>query len=340
MKLRDPYAFVAAVKRVNGDDVDRVRIEIDWAPAVQSASIAGVRVGQVEAMHRYVGEFSIEPVWDPDRGAPYVDEFVLALHDGSEAPFRHMIPRAFVSGAVQRAASTLVTEGKLEDGEVFKYEVCGYPTSESRPSEEAVQFEPVPQPLTLVTRSLAALRDISDVVGEEDDAAFPVFVVESVMEDAKDLARRYDDREGGGILVGNLYRDEGSPEIFALVNALIEARHTVSEERRLTFTPDTWAAARAAVDLRQDGEVILGWLHNHPYFCAKCSEEARRRCPYRKPFFSADDTALHGACFPSGFQMALLVSNLGPGGLQCDMFGWNRGVVERRGFRSIRWKTA
>jgi hypothetical protein len=91
---------------------------------------------------------------------------------------------------------------------------------------------------------------------------------------------------------------------------------------------------RGVLDLRAGGEVLLGWWHLHPEFCARCPEQSRARCAFRRPFFSNEDVALHAACFPRAWQVALLVSDLGEPELRVNLFGWRDAMIAERGFFS------
>jgi hypothetical protein len=160
----------------------------------------------------------------------------------------------------------------------------------------------------------------------------PVFIPERVIHEAKALARGAGDIETGGVLIGRLYRDSESTEIFSAITAFIPARHTVADRSRLTFTADTWAAVRAAVDLRGEDEMLLGWIHSHPFWCRSCPQERRQLCPLMRPFFSRDDIALHRTVFPAAFNIAVLLSDFGESDLRCDVFGWRFGMVMSRDY--------
>ena len=101
-------------------------------------------------------------------------------------------------------------------------------------------------------------------------------------------------RETGGILIGRLHHDAALPEIFAEVSAQIPAEHTLGTVARLTFTAETWSAASAAIRLRNQGEVYLGYWHSHPVreWCRakECTLEKQKTCRLAKDFFSAKTT--------------------------------------------------
>jgi proteasome lid subunit RPN8/RPN11 len=166
-----------------------------------------------------------------------------------------------------------------------------------------------------------------------------VFLPRRVLDEAVASARRAGDVETGGVLVGRLRRDGASapPGLFVEITAQVPAPHTRAESTRLTFTAETWAAVQAAITLRRRGEVMLGWWHSHPDFCRlrHCPEERRAACPGAAPFFSPEDVHLHATCFPSAYQVALLVSDSTPDGMTWSLFGWAQGMVTARGFHVV-----
>jgi hypothetical protein len=104
---------------------------------------------------------------------------------------------------------------------------------------------------------------------------------------------------------------------------------------KLTFTPETWTAAAAALRLRRCGEVYLGYFHSHPVreWCRSraCTPEAQKKCSLARDFFSADDKAVMRAAFPRAYSIAI-VANDTAFDLSFSMFGNRRGVTQPRGF--------
>jgi hypothetical protein len=103
---------------------------------------------------------------------------------------------------------------------------------------------------------------------------------------------------------------------------------------KLTFTPEAWAATDAAIRLRNQGEIHLGWWHSHPIraWCQNCPAERQAVCRYNDEFFSEHDAALHRAVFPRSYSVALVVNDRAAGDLTHSMFGWWMGQIAPRGF--------
>ena len=105
----------------------------------------------------------------------------------------------------------------------------------------------------------------------------------------------------------------------------------------LAFTPETWAHARHALRLRKRGEIFLGWMHSHPVkeWCKKCPPEKRKKCPLMSDFFSIQDRHLHRTAFPGAHSIALVINQLAADHQTISLFGWSRGLLVQRGFRSL-----
>ncbi|HNT89567.1 MAG TPA: hypothetical protein PKL84_17020, partial [Candidatus Hydrogenedentes bacterium] len=142
--------------------------------------------------------------------------------------------------------------------------------------------------------------------------------------------------ETGGMLIGRLCRDADAGELFAEVTAQLPAEHVQADSASLTFTGETWAAARDAIRLRGGSETPLGWYHSHPAkeWCKDCPPEKRATCSL-ECFFSAADQQVHATLFPHAYSVALVVTD-GQRGLRFDLYGWRRTRILQRGFHMLR----
>lgn len=354
MDLIDRYRYVADVTNLDGEPIDQLPVTPNWDAAVQWAHFRAVRRGQAPPLMR-ASSATVRPVWHHDSGEPRVSGFQVILEDAGgsrpgspltdDAALRFTIPRTYLGAEVERCTSRLVSEGKLFEGQRFLYQLSAFKREAAarRPAAHAQRFrvEDVAQQLPLHTACLAAhiensarqespLDPVIDTFASGAD--MPVFIPERVIAEAMALARNAGDIETGGVLIGKLFRDTDSTEVFSVITALIPARHTIADPSSLTFTAETWAAVRAAVDLRGESEILLGWIHSHPFWCRSCPQERRKFCPLMQPFFSRDDIALHRTVFPGAFNIAVLLTDLGEPELRCDVFGWRFGMMMSRGY--------
>ncbi len=195
---------------------------------------------------------------------------------------------------------------------------------------------PQPQPIEVRDRGFAALVAGSMECGDHDATDIEVVLPEAVLEEMCALTREAGERETGGVLLGHVCRVDGRNDVGVEVTAHVAARHTVGDAVKLTFTSDTWTDVRAAVALRNAGELLVGWWHSHPAhaWCKACPVERQRVCHLSTGFLSAEDRALHRAMFASAFTQALVVTH-SAAGLETKLFGWRRGSLQPRGFRLI-----
>jgi proteasome lid subunit RPN8/RPN11 len=97
---------------------------------------------------------------------------------------------------------------------------------------------------------------------------FRIFVDETSFDRICNTAN--DSREVGGILVGEVLRDENGP--FLKVDDIIEALHAEESGTELTITHATWNHIHQQMDTTFAGKRILGWYHTHPNFGIFLSE--------------------------------------------------------------------
>jgi proteasome lid subunit RPN8/RPN11 len=247
------------------------------------------------------------------------------------------IPRSYLRSLAEQKAQDLVAQGQLEQGASFQYVVsafaCGPMAEATNQAPEApFELESLVEEIAMEECAMGSLVDRSTTHGPVIDEDAPVFVPKRVVAEAIALSATARDKEIGGVFLGKLRRARGAAEAFIEITAQIPAQHTESTSVKLTFTENTWAAVRDVVELRAEQELLMGWWHTHPNFCAKCPAENRARCSYATDFFSKDDVFLHRTCFPRGYQIALLLSDHGGTIPSVSMFGWRRGEVAARGF--------
>ncbi|MHC4590116.1 MAG: hypothetical protein ACYTE6_05520 [Planctomycetota bacterium] len=324
-----------------GDDASalgRTPVTVDWAPAVEYAHFAGIRAGALPAVTAAPPN-TIEPIWDVSLGTPHVAGVRVALEAGGDVPFTADVPLEYFNGAARNASAEYVKDGRLKAGQTFRYRPMAFPAD--APAAEApapgcgLEVEAVPQPLVFHDTPMAPLLDEALLVGHDEPEDMPVFVPHRLLEETRRLVREAGAVEVGGVLLGRLHRDTARRDVlFIELTAQLPARHTQSHATKLTFTSETWAAARDALALRNAGEAIQGWWHSHPNWCLNCEPERQKVCPLRGVFFSSDDVAVQRAVFPRAHHLGLLLSDR-PAGIIPALFGWRRGSVEARSFHLL-----
>ncbi|HPC59781.1 MAG TPA: hypothetical protein PKX23_03905 [Verrucomicrobiota bacterium] len=329
------YDYAIEVVLQDGTHLKQVPAAMDWGPAVAWWRFMALRQARGEVLPRRGGAV-IEPVWDAARGAPFVAGVRVSLA-GADGETAVVLPRTYFNRAALEAGRRLVEQQLLAPRETFLYRVIAYPKSEpsARPAGLALTVEEADAPPTIRASSLAALSENATAVGPAHEADVPVFIPQAVLDCATDLSLEAGAEETAGILIGHLCRDVESAQLFLQLTDLIPAGHTRTKTTAVTFTPETWSAVQAALQLRRSDEVWLGWFHSHPakYWCPpSCPAEVRRACSLQqRNVFSAADCALHRTVFPLAHSLALVVT-VSDAGVRPALYGWREGLIVQRGF--------
>lgn len=331
------YRFAFEFHGAAGRRLGSVPAEPDFEPVEQWVRFLAMRRGQIPPLQG-AGSLHVSPLWDEDLGAPVC----RALHASFErsdasAPIETEIPVDSFAELAGSKASVLVERGDLAEGESYQYRLCAHPIIATPALDEVagMRVESVVHPLPLVDTPLSSFSQRASERAPHDDLDPLLFSASWVIDETLGLAAEARGLETGGVLVGRLHRDTEVPDIFVEITAQIPARHAEASESSFAFTPETWAAAHAALELRGNGELIVGWWHSHPKFCRLCPEARWRHCVYARPFFSADDVHLHRTCFPLAYQVALLISDLPEEGPTPEVYGWRAGRVVARGYHVV-----
>lgn len=116
-------------------------------------------------------------------------------------------------------------------------------------------------------------------------------------------------REIGGVLVGELVRDDAGP--YLRIDATIDALHAEEKGAELTFTHATWEHIHKEMDGKHQDKKVVGWYHTHPGFGV---------------FLSDRDQFIHKSFFNLPFQVAFVYD---PKTHEHGMFTWHDNEVRR-----------
>jgi proteasome lid subunit RPN8/RPN11 len=138
---------------------------------------------------------------------------------------------------------------------------------------------------------------------------FRIFVSEAAFDRA--VARGDNDttREIGGVLVGELLRDDAGP--YLRIDTTIDALHAEEKGAELTFTHATWEHIHKEMDSKHQDKRVVGWYHTHPGFGV---------------FLSERDQFIHRSFFNLAFQVAFVYD---PKSHEHGMFAWHDNEVWR-----------
>lgn len=191
---------------------------------------------------------------------------------------------------------------------------------------------------------------------------FPIYVRGSLLSRIRRISRANLDRETAGFLIGNVFQDEGTPEIYAVIDDQIEAKHTEANLVSVTINSRTWMAFWDDVKSRGVDLQLLGWWHSHPFriLCRVGIERAhgsssasdgsgdlyhRDTCMIKmgagevdpkarwtdsNAFLSSSDMFIHNSFFSWPYQIALVVDPRKGPESDIRVWGWRDGMVTSR----------
>ena len=342
------------IEQKSGDSLGREAVaRPDLETAIRSAEFRAwcARISESSAFSEdSLDAVKIAPSWHPSLGQPNIDGIEIEVASGET----FHTPIEIFSRDASAFATRLVTEEKIEAGTSYFYRVAAFKANQANspaPPASAITFDEAPEqnasfpePATDTTTSAHDLNPVSHDADRGEPEDHPVYLPERVLRQTEAMAASAEGREIGGFLVGHLCRVNG--KAAAVVSDQIPASHTDRAEMSLTLTPKTWQSLNRTLELRGQGEVVIGWHHLHPAstWCKKCvekstgDEDLRSRmdnCAYQKVFFSDADKQTSRAAFAVPYQVGLLVVDTSLDGVQFGMFGWRNGILVRRSFEVV-----
>ncbi|MBI5302636.1 MAG: Mov34/MPN/PAD-1 family protein [Chloroflexi bacterium] len=123
------------------------------------------------------------------------------------------------------------------------------------------------------------------------EAPFPIFLHQRVNVDVTRHARQNRDREVGGVLIGEVCRDQDG-HLFVVASHAIKAEFAQESRGQLTFTHNTWLKIHHTLEAQFPGKLIVGWYHTHPGWSI---------------FLSDWDLFIHQNFFKQPWQVALVI---------------------------------
>ena len=137
---------------------------------------------------------------------------------------------------------------------------------------------------------------------------FPIFMHQRVNLAITQHARQNDEREVGGILLGDVRRDEKG-WLYLVVTHAIQAEFANEARGHLTFTQNTWLKIHRTRETQYPDKTIVGWYHTHPGWTI---------------FLSKWDLFIHQNFFKQPWQIALVID---PSVDRAGFFVWNGGEI-------------
>lgn len=310
----------------------------DFHPAVDAATFEALRRGKVAAYDPPYTSFEVRPEFARN-ASRRVKGFRITIPslDGE-------FSAEFGLGYFRPKAEQLIGELASRYGDaldrlptVIKFEMY---------AEQVPLPDPSPRPFLLAPESPRIPITVGDsstfINGDHWDKSHSndhsIFMPKRVIDDAIEEAKRDPDREVGGLLLGHLKRDTRGSDLYVEVTCHVPAAATESTETSITFTPQTWAHARDVASHRGRDEMIVGWVHSHPFsLCEDCPVQAPKECIDKVLFYSRDDRFVMRQLFHQPYMIGLLTAiepkiEAAFGHPPVRMYGWRKCRLVKRGF--------
>ena len=144
---------------------------------------------------------------------------------------------------------------------------------------------------------------------QPEGVPFPIFMHQRVNHSITQHARQNSEREVGGVLLGDVRRDEKG-WIYVVVTHAIHAEFANETRGHLTFTHQTWLKIHRLREQQYPEKTIVGWYHTHPGWTI---------------FLSPSDLFIHQNFFKQPWQIALVID---PSLDRAGYFVWKGGQVD------------
>jgi proteasome lid subunit RPN8/RPN11 len=314
----------------------------DFHHAIRHTSFSAFRSGLMKEYQPLGGHARIEPLFpNLNSPSPRARGFSvnLLLDEGRAHVCEFGI--SYFGSAANRLRAQLLRNQAMASEQQLYYRLNAFLDDQElvQPSNKlAISLEPARHN---VSTAVGSRRDFApaEAWDERSDSDLPVLFEAAVLEESVAEARSVPDREIAGFLLGQLFRDENSKEVFVAVTGLASASGTTEASgTSVTFTPASFALARDILKLRATGEKVVGWYHSHPFkLCAECPLPTPPECIAKVLFYSQDDIHLMETTFEHPFMVGLLVAvepRIGEavGHLPVRLYGWRAGEIRERGF--------
>lgn len=291
-------------------------------PCAECLVFDGQRQGRVP-LDADSGAVRIQPTFTtgPDRLAGAICGFQMSLAAGGEQVVRNFPLMSFKPFADDLLAQ-LIAAKQLTGEERLRYRVCARQVE--RQPATGVTAKVRRSPLPLLSARLDDLAARSAGIGPAVPSDYPVFVDREVVRQSVQASWKESGVEGGAWLIGNLYQQTDPPEIFARIHTVLEATGVCPDRDRLDLSTTTYVHLQTTLAQRRQrlgkvGELLLGFVHSHPFLpceldgkgdCRHC--DRRRDCDTTSAFLSPRDAKFHKALFGAAPFAVQIVLGLTP----------------------------
>ncbi|MBN2329698.1 MAG: hypothetical protein JXR73_21330 [Candidatus Omnitrophica bacterium] len=329
--IENHYDYCVEIHSKEDGLIAKCRMNIDWAPAVEDALWRGICLGVLDAFHPD-GDIAIEPSFDPELQAPYIAGFSIRLPIANH-PFSVEFNSQYFWMQLYPLTSLLHQQNQSGDKNAYYYQFfamkkSSFVETETKSSIKIKALEPA---FSMISIDLQSYREKSESV-DNPQKEFPVFIRRTVLDECIEQSKEAGSLEIGGVLLGSVGKDKDETFLEITHQIPVQSPGTLN---KLEFKPETWEYMRWKVQQRGVQGDWIGWWHTHSYLkdvCHKCEKYKTNSCHAGSLFFSTDDYAVQRTVFPRAYSVALVIGESPCAGLQYGLWGWRKGLMERRGF--------
>jgi len=184
----------------------------------------------------------------------------------------------------------------------------------------------------LIKPELKSMTDYRDrkAVGRISEQDIPIFLKQNARMQVHKSASASEQvvEEVGGFLLGNVFRDPNSDQLFVDISETVEADEARGTAVSLDFNYSAWRQVLDRIDRDCPDKIPVGWYHTHLFSQAIVLpvEGAENEYIARyMPFFSQPDLFIHRNFFRDPWHVALVLD------LRCKceaFFSWHGGDIQ------------
>ena len=251
---------------------------------------------------------SLDPVW-AESGPPSITGFSISLPPFSPQTYdlslvqdhlRHILSEQQTVERSNDQQSDLAAEQSVK----IQWTVQAYERKKSAVKPGRLSLKLVRQPLPFSNRSLKSFG-ISAISAEQQPLA--IMIRQPLLTQLCEEAANSLERERANILTGHLVKDPAMEKPVVIILTKITAEtDTAASRNHFAFSPLTFQSIQHELSVRANGEIIVGWWHNHPPPCGGECRLVIPPCKTSTVFFSSADRAVQRSSFPDPYMVAFV----------------------------------
>jgi hypothetical protein len=335
MRLASDYDLILEVCAASGAGLARTPVR-QLEHYAEDTRFSGICAGQLPPACVAPGA-QLRPIWRQAGADPALLGFTVEICCDCTG-YTHTFAKSYGLKSLQRQIGDAI-KSRSDSGDIqldmLQTHLYAFRKAPEATPGKKLQSASEVLPLPLVPRPLAAV--IPETVAADVAASpFSVLVAAHLLQDIRQETLRSLGTEQAGMLLGQLHQDPDQQRVFLHIAAQVLAETQVQREAAaFHFRPETFLEAQRLIDLRGQGEIVVGWWHSHAW-CRACPYVPD--CQVSTLFFSDQDCQVHAAAFGQPYMVALVVGKAAHKPMrepQVQMYGWHDTAIAARDFHCL-----